>query len=85
MQRKQDDRSRKRTERKARNEAGMARKRGHLLKGVRVINPYDVEFLRKFMTEHGKIMPSRLTGASSKQQREIRRQIRRNQVIGLLP
>lgn len=85
MQRKQEDRSKKRPDRKARTDAGLARKRGHLLKGVKAISPYDSEFLRKFLTEHGKIIPARLTGASSKQQRKIRNYIRRSQVVGLLP
>lgn len=86
MQRKEDrGSSRKKPDRKARTDAGLARKRGHLLKGVKAISPYDSEFLRKFLTEHGKIIPARLTGASSKQQRKIRNYIRRSQVVGLLP
>ena len=61
------------------------RKRSHLLEGVKTIDQNDSEFLRKFVTEHGKILPARLTGASSKQQRTIRRLVRRTRVMGLLP
>jgi small subunit ribosomal protein S18 len=41
--------------------------------------------LRRFLTEHGKIMPSRLTGATAKQQRQIKRAVRRLRVMGILP
>jgi small subunit ribosomal protein S18 len=55
------------------------------LEGVKEINYKDQELLRKFMTERGKIMPRRITGASARQQREIQRAIRRARVMGLLP
>lgn len=44
----------------------------------------DAEMLRKFMTDRGKILPRRYTGAGSKQQRQIKRAIRRARVMGLL-
>ncbi|MBP1589281.1 MAG: 30S ribosomal protein S18 [Kiritimatiellae bacterium] len=56
-----------------------------MLKADLVIDYRDHEFLRKFMTERGKILPGRLTGANSKQQRQIKKAIRRNRVMGLLP
>lgn len=61
------------------------RKRTRMLKADLVIDYRDHEFLRKFMTERGKILPGRLTGANSKQQRQIKKAIRRNRVMGLLP
>ena len=85
QRRKAEDKSRKKPARTARTDAGLVRKRGQVLKGVKTISPYDIELLRKFLTEHGKVIPARLTGASSKQQRKIKRYIRRNQVVGLLP
>jgi small subunit ribosomal protein S18 len=36
------------------------------------------------MTERGKIMPRRLTGTTAKQQRQIKRAIRRARIMGLL-
>ncbi|MEI6807311.1 MAG: 30S ribosomal protein S18 [bacterium] len=45
----------------------------------------DGMLLRKFVTQHGKIMPSRLTGATATQQRAIARAIRRARVIGFMP
>lgn len=63
-----------------------APKRGaRYLEGVTVIDYKDNELLRKFMTERGKIMPRRLTGTSSQQQRQIKRAIGRARVMGLLP
>ena len=62
----------------------MARRRSRYLEGVTEIDNRDYELLRKFMTEHGKIMPARFTGASPKQQRQIARAIRRARVMGLL-
>ena len=63
----------------------IVRKRSRHLDGVKEIDIQDSEFLQKFLTDHGKIMPSRLTGASAKQQRRIRKGVRRARVIGLLP
>jgi len=45
----------------------------------------DLNLLRKFVTPHGKIMPSRLTGISAKQQRKIAQAIQRARVMGLMP
>ncbi|MEI6217998.1 MAG: 30S ribosomal protein S18 [bacterium] len=45
----------------------------------------DTMLLRKFVTQHGKIVPSRITGATATQQREIARAIRRARVIGIMP
>jgi small subunit ribosomal protein S18 len=64
--------------------AGALRKRARLLEDIREIDTRDYEFLRRFMTEQGKIMPSRLTGATPKQQRQIARAIRRARGMGLL-
>jgi small subunit ribosomal protein S18 len=50
-----------------------------------VIDYKDHELLRKFMTERGKIVPSRFVGTTAKQQRQIKRAIRRARVMGLLP
>jgi small subunit ribosomal protein S18 len=54
------------------------------LEGIEHIDYKDHELLRKFMTERGKIMPRRLTGTTAKQQRQIKRAIRRARIMGLL-
>jgi len=61
------------------------RKRLRYLEGVKDIDPNDYDFLRKFLTDHGKIVSARLTGATAKQQRQIKRAVRRARVMGLLP
>jgi len=55
------------------------------LEGVTQVDFKDQELLKKFVTEHGKIMPRRLTGANAKQQRQVKRAIRRARTLGLLP
>ena len=66
-------------------EDSLTKKRSRYLEGVKEINIDDSDFLRKFLTDHGKIIPARLTGATAKQQRSIRRGVRRARNIGLLP
>lgn len=55
------------------------------LDGVTHIDHKDSELLRKFMTEKGKILPARASYTSAKQQRQIKRAIRRARVVGLVP
>jgi small subunit ribosomal protein S18 len=55
-----------------------------LLRGVKEVDYKDAELLKKFMTDRGKILPRRLTGASAEQQRKIKRAIRRARVMGLV-
>ena len=45
----------------------------------------DVDLLRKFITEHGKILPRRITGLTAKQQRDLTTGIKRARIIALLP
>lgn len=65
--------------------AAISRKRSRYLEGVKQIRLNDYELLHRFVTDHGKIIPSRLTGATAKQQREIRHGIRRARNMGILP
>ena len=62
-----------------------ARRRSRYLEGVTNIDPNNYDLLQKFLTEHGKVMPARLTGASAKQQRQIKHAVRRARAMGLLP
>lgn len=45
----------------------------------------DVDLLRKFVTERGKILPRRITGLTSKQQRDLTKAIKRARIVALLP
>ena len=74
----------KRTPRRE-NADDASRKRTRMLKADQQVDYRDYEFLRKFMTERGKILPGRVTGANVKQQRQVKRAIRRARVMGLLP
>ena len=44
-----------------------------------------VESLKGYMTEAGKIVPRRITGASAKIQRQLAREIKRARFLALLP
>jgi small subunit ribosomal protein S18 len=45
----------------------------------------DVELLRKFVTERGKILPRRITGLTAKQQRDLTKAIKQARILALLP
>ena len=45
----------------------------------------DTRLLQGFMSERGKIVPSRITAVSAKKQRELAKAIKRARQIGLLP
>ncbi len=45
----------------------------------------DVKLLQRFLSERGKIMPSRITAVSAKHQRELARAIKRARNLALLP
>ncbi len=49
------------------------------------INYKDVETLKKYTNERGKILPRRVTGACAKHQRHIAAEIKKARIIGLLP
>lgn len=72
------------SKRKMREEEDVVKKRSRFLEGIIDVDINDFEFLRKFVTEHGKIIPARLSGANSKQQRQIKKGVRRARVMGLL-
>jgi small subunit ribosomal protein S18 len=45
----------------------------------------DIDKLKKYVTERGKIVPRRVTGACAKHQRQLTRAIKRARIIALLP
>ncbi len=45
----------------------------------------DVKTLQRYVSERGKIVPSRITAVSAKKQRELARAIKRARNIALLP
>jgi small subunit ribosomal protein S18 len=45
----------------------------------------DVKLLQRFISERGKMVPSRITAVSAKKQRELAKAIKRARFLGLLP
>lgn len=53
-------------------------------KGAQAISYKDEKTLRKYISERGKILPRRVTGACAKHQREIVNAINRARHVGIL-
>lgn len=50
-----------------------------------VIDCKDVKTLQRFLSERGKIVPSRISAVSAPRQRELARAIKRARILALLP
>ncbi len=44
----------------------------------------DIEVLKRYVTEYGKIIPARVTGVTAMQQRQIKQGVRRARNMGLM-
>ena len=64
--------------------AAIYRKKSNPLKG-KVIDYQDIKTLSHFITERGKIVPSRISGVPQKEQRELAKAIKRARHLGLMP
>ncbi|MBX9618311.1 30S ribosomal protein S18 [Candidatus Raskinella chloraquaticus] len=53
--------------------------------GAPKIDYKDVKLLQRYISERGKIVPSRITAVSAKKQRELAQAIKRARFIGFLP
>ena len=53
--------------------------------GVTEIDYKDLETLKQYITETGKIVPSRITGTRAKYQRQLSRAVKRARYLALLP
>lgn len=53
--------------------------------GVQEIDYKDLEVLKQYITETGKIVPSRITGTKAKYQRQLATAIKRARYLALLP
>ena len=53
-------------------------------KGAPVVDYKNIKILRKYMTENGKIMPSRITSVCQKKQRELSLSIKRARNLALI-
>lgn len=52
---------------------------------IKKIDYKDVDLLKKFISERGKILPRRVTGTSAKYQRALTIAIKRARQVALLP
>ncbi|MEE4360314.1 MAG: 30S ribosomal protein S18 [Pseudomonadales bacterium] len=53
--------------------------------GVKEIDYKDLETLRQYVSETGKIVPSRITGTRARYQRQLSRAVKRARFLALLP
>ena len=53
--------------------------------GVVEIDYKDLNVLRQYITETGKIVPSRITGTKAKYQRQLQAAIKRARFLALIP
>lgn len=64
--------------------AAIYRKKSNPLKG-KIIDYKDIKLLGHYITERGKIVPSRISGVPAKDQRELTTAIKRARHLGLMP
>ena len=53
--------------------------------GITEIDYKDLDLLKGFVTETGKIVPSRITGTKAKYQRQLAKAVKRARYLALLP
>lgn len=53
--------------------------------GIEEVDYKDIELLKAFVTETGKIVPSRITGTKARYQRQLATAIKRARHLALLP
>jgi len=53
--------------------------------GVKEIDYKDINTLKNYITETGKIVPSRITGTNARYQRQLATAIKRARFLALLP
>jgi small subunit ribosomal protein S18 len=61
------------------------RKRLSPIKPSDRIDYKDVDLLKRFITERGKILPRRISGLTAKQQRQLTSSIKQARLLALLP
>ena len=54
------------------------------IKNAPILNYKNIKLLKKYISESGKILPSRITSVSLKKQKELSRSIKRARLLALL-
>jgi small subunit ribosomal protein S18 len=82
-----ENEERERNDKPARSSRPSRRRRVSRLTAERIdyIDYKDLKLLQSFVAENGKILPRRLTGVSSYQQRKLTEAIKRARNLALLP
>lgn len=52
---------------------------------IEYIDYKDVDLLKRYISDRGKILPRRVTGTYAKNQRKLTKAIKRARIMGLLP
>lgn len=55
------------------------------VEGIKTIDYKDIDILKDFISENGKIIPARITGTKSYYQRQLNTAIERARFLALLP
>lgn len=53
--------------------------------GIETVDYKDINLLKQFISESGKIVPSRITGTNARYQRQLATAIKRARFLALLP
>jgi small subunit ribosomal protein S18 len=53
--------------------------------GIKQIDYKDINLLKAYITEVGKIVPSRITGTKARYQRQLARAVKKARYLALLP
>ena len=53
--------------------------------GIKEVDYKDVDLLKDFITENGKLIPARITGTKSKYRRQLGTAVKRARFLALLP
>ncbi|HWT28622.1 MAG TPA: 30S ribosomal protein S18 [Methylophilaceae bacterium] len=53
--------------------------------GIKQVDYKDVDLLKDFITENGKIIPARITGTKARYQRQLTVAVKRARFLALLP
>ena len=54
-------------------------------KGAPAVDYKNIKLLKRYISENGKILPSRVTSVSQKRQRELSKAIKRARFLALMP
>ncbi|MDP2829933.1 MAG: 30S ribosomal protein S18 [Sulfuricellaceae bacterium] len=55
------------------------------VEGIKEVDYKDVEILKDFVSENGKIIPARITGTKARYQRQLGTAIKRARFLALMP